>query len=133
MDLHRCVRLQRILVVDDSSDIRGMWLIWLTLSGFLVDEAQNGAEAIDRARAHRPDMVLMDLSMPVMDGIEAIKRLRADDSTTDVPIIALTALDSEEFVRRAQEAGADAYVRKPVSPEELLVHVQHGFTRQRHH
>ncbi|MEO8260871.1 MAG: response regulator [Acidobacteriota bacterium] len=116
-------------MVDDSPDIRGMWLTWLSLSGFVVDEAENGAEAVARARAHRPDMVLMDLTMPVMDGIEAIKRLRADDSTTDVPIIALTALDADDSVRRARDAGADAYVRKPVSPEELLEHMQRAFTQ----
>jgi CheY-like chemotaxis protein len=120
---------ERILVVEDSPDIRGLWLAWLTLSGFVVDEAENGVEAIARARDHRPDLVLMDLSMPIMDGVEAIRRLRAESSTADVPIIAVTALDTDEAAERAEAAGADTYLTKPVLPDELLVHMKDAFER----
>jgi CheY-like chemotaxis protein len=131
MDRRALARPQRVLVVEDSADIRGLWRMWLTFSGFLVDEASNGAEAVTVARDRRPDLVLMDLCMPVMDGVEAIKVLRADSSTAGVPIVVITAQGTDESARRAAEAGADAYVDKPVMPEELLQHMRDAFNRKR--
>jgi chemosensory pili system protein ChpA (sensor histidine kinase/response regulator) len=101
--------------------------MWLMLSGFKVAEAANGREALEQVRHHRPDMVLMDLSMPLMDGVEAIRRLRSDASTADLPIIALSALGTDEAARQAHEAGANAYVQKPVPLEELLRYVENTF------
>jgi CheY-like chemotaxis protein len=133
MERRALARPQRVLVVEDSADIRGLWRMWLTFSGFLVDEATNGVEAITVARSRKPDLVLMDLCMPVMDGVEAIKVLRADAGTSDVPIIVITAQGTEESAQRAAEAGADAYVDKPVMPEELLQHMRDAFNRKRAH
>jgi CheY-like chemotaxis protein len=131
MDRRALARPQRVLVVEDSADIRGLWRLWLTLSGFLVDEAENGMEAITRARDKRPDLVLMDLCMPIMDGVEAIKVLRADRATSEVPIILVTAQGTDESAQRAAEAGADAYIDKPVMPDELLQHMRDAFNRTR--
>jgi CheY-like chemotaxis protein len=105
--------------------------MWLTFSGFVVDEAANGADALALARDKRPDLVLMDLCMPVMDGVEAIKALRADSPTAQVPIIVITAQGTDESAQRAAEAGADAYVDKPVMPDELLQHMRDAFNRKR--
>jgi CheY-like chemotaxis protein len=131
MDRRALARPQRVLVVEDSADIRGLWRTWLTFSGFLVDEAANGVEAIALARTKRPDLVLMDLCMPVMDGLEAIKVLRAQVATSEVPIIVITAQGTDESAQRAAEAGADAYVDKPVMPDELLQHMRDAFNRTR--
>jgi CheY-like chemotaxis protein len=105
--------------------------MWLTFSGFLIDEASNGADAVTLARNRRPDLVLMDLCMPVMDGVEAIRALRADSSMAGVPIIVITAQGTDESAQRAAEAGADAYVDKPVMPDELLQHMRDAFNRKR--
>jgi CheY-like chemotaxis protein len=105
--------------------------MWLTGSGFSVDEASNGAEALSQAASRPPDLVLMDLCMPIMDGVEAIRRLRANPSTAEVPIIVITAQGTEESAQRAAEAGADAYVDKPVMPDELLHHMKDAFNRKR--
>jgi len=121
---------RRILVVEDSPDIRELWRLWLTLSGFIVDEAANGAEGVQKAREQRPDLVLMDLLMPVMDGVEAIQCLRAHASTADVAILAITAVSSGEAAQRARAAGADACVSKPLMPEDLLIHMQTALDRR---
>jgi CheY-like chemotaxis protein len=122
---------QRVLVAEDSADIRGLWCTWLTFSGFVVEEAANGAEAIALARIKRPDLILMDLCMPVMDGVEAIKVLRAEPSTAEVPIIVITAQGTDDSAQRASQAGADAYIDKPVMPDELLQHMRDAVDRRR--
>jgi CheY-like chemotaxis protein len=78
-------------------------------------------EAIEQARRHRPDVVLMDVSMPVMDGLEAARRLRAE--AEDLRIIALTADGGTEISKRVKDAGCDYFLRKPVSPDDLLTHI----------
>lgn len=118
------LRAQRILLVEDAVDIREMWRLWLTFRGFHVDAAGDGAEALRLASVCRPDLVLMDLWMPIMDGVEAIRRLRARPSTADVPIIAITADTSTTAVERARASGCDQFVAKPVMPEELLDHIR---------
>lgn len=111
--MRRCV-----LLVEDTVDLREMWRVFLDYSGFQVLEADNGAEALALARAHHPDLVVMDLWMPVMDGIEAIIRLKQDPTTASVPILALTAQVGAESVARA--AGCDEFHEKPIGPDELL-------------
>src|SRR6478672_12309173 len=84
-------RPQRILIVDDAAEIRELWRLWLTFWGFSVQEARNGAEAVQMALANPPDLVLMDLWMPVLDGLQAMRQLRDDPRTTNVPVVALSA------------------------------------------
>ena len=131
MDPRAATGPRRVLVAEDSADIRGLWRTWLTFSGFLVEEASNGVEAIMLARAKSPDLILMDLCMPVMDGVEAIKLLRAEPSTAEIPIIVITAQGTEDSARLASDAGADAYLDKPVMPDELLQHMTDAFDRKR--
>jgi two-component system cell cycle response regulator DivK len=122
-------RPQRVLIVDDSEDIRELWRLWLTFWGFEVEEATDGAEAVRRAKAHRPDLVLMDLWMPVLDGLDATAQLKANRSTTDVPVLALSADVFPPTPDRARAAGCDAFLAKPLDPDSLLEEIRVAFRR----
>ena len=108
-----------ILVAEDDDMSRDMLSRRLAKLGYVVIEARNGAEAIDAARGEMPDLIVMDVCMPRMDGIEAMRRLKADEKTKNIPIIALTALNTAGDVRRALEAGCDGYETKPVALARL--------------
>ena len=123
-------RPQHVLVVDDDSDIRHIWEMWLTFWGFRVEEAANGAEALDKAKAQRPDLVLMDIWMPVLDGIAATRRLKTDARTSDVPVLALSADGYPPAPQKALQAGCDVFLQKPVDPDTLLEAIR-GALRQK--
>jgi two-component system, cell cycle response regulator DivK len=110
-----------VLIVDDYEDAREMYAEYLELSGFRVVEARNGLEAVEKALALRPAVILMDLSLPVMDGWEATRRLKGDARTRSIPVVLLTghALDGS-----SSEAQYDAYVTKPCLPDDLVREVQ---------
>jgi CheY-like chemotaxis protein len=112
--------MARILLVEDNPDNRDMLSRRLVRRGFELCFAADGAEAIERARADRPDLVLMDLSLPVIDGWEATRRLKADPATRAIPVIALTAHAMAGDRTRALEAGCDDYDTKPVDLPRLL-------------
>ena len=118
---------QRILIAEDSDDLRALWTEWLTLRGFMVDEARDGEEAVRLALHRTPHLILMDLWMPRLDGITATERLRAHAVTADVPILALTADPSHLALARARNAGCDTVVAKPLAPEALLEHLRAVF------
>jgi two-component system, cell cycle response regulator DivK len=113
-----------VLIVDDYQDAREMYAEYLEFSGFRVAEARNGQEAVDQAFALRPDVVLMDLSLPVMDGWEATRRLKGDERTRNIPVVALTGHALDGHSREAQDAGCDAYVTKPCLPDALVREVK---------
>ena len=117
-------RPQSVLIVDDAAEIRELWRLWLTYWGFSVEEARNGAEAIEKAQAAPPDLVLMDLWMPVLDGLEATRRLKEDSRTSHVPVLALSAQTLAPNAEAAAEAGATSFVPKPCDPDELLQHIR---------
>lgn len=127
------LRPQRVLIADDSADMREMWSLWLTSWGFTVDEACNGAEAVAKARAHPPDLVLMDLWMPVLDGLEATRELKAHPATADIPVLALTAQRGMPTAAQARQAGCDMFLQKPLDPHELLDKIRESFSRVRGH
>jgi two-component system cell cycle response regulator DivK len=112
--------MTRILLVEDNPENREMLSRRLIRRGFEVAFAEDGAEAIERARADIPDLVLMDLSLPVMDGWEATRRLKADPTTAGIPVIALTAHAMSGDRERALQAGCDDYDTKPVELDRLL-------------
>jgi two-component system cell cycle response regulator DivK len=114
---------QLILVVDDFDDNRAMYAEFLALKGFRVAEAANGEEAVAMTTELMPAVVVMDLSLPVMDGWEATRRLKADPRTRNVVIIALTGHAEDSHADRARDAGCDDFVAKPCLPEELLAKV----------
>jgi CheY-like chemotaxis protein len=93
-----------ILIVEDQSELRQLYVHQLVLSGFDVIEAENGADAITHTASHAPDVVLMDLSLPVVDGWEATRRLKADERTAHIPVVALTAHDGSGELQRATRA-----------------------------
>ncbi len=118
-----------VLVVDDFVDAREMYAEYFAFSGFRVVEASNGAEAVQKALELTPHVVLMDLSMPGMDGWEATRRLKADRRTKDIPVIALTGHALTGFSESAKQAGCDAFVTKPCLPDTLVGEVRRVLAR----
>jgi CheY-like chemotaxis protein len=114
----------RILIVDDFEDNRAMYAQFLTFSGFRVAEAANGVEALEKATALMPDLIVMDLSLPVMDGWEATRRLKRDARTRQIPVLALTGYALSAHSKEAKEAGCDAFVTKPCLPDQLVSEIQ---------
>ena len=117
-------KLPLILVVDDYQDAREMYAEYLQFSGFRVAEAKNGIEAVEQAVALKPDLILMDLSLPGMDGWEATRRLKADETTRHIPIVALTGHALAGASEGAKRAGCDSFVTKPCLPDDLVVEVR---------
>jgi CheY-like chemotaxis protein len=113
-----------ILIVDDFEDNRAMYVEYLQFQGFRVAEAVNGADAIDRTLELMPSVVVMDLSLPVMDGWEATRRLKANPTTKHVVIIALTGHAEVAHAQKARDAGCDDFVAKPCLPEQLVAKVR---------
>jgi CheY-like chemotaxis protein len=113
-----------VLLVDDYPDAREMYSEYLQYSGFDVIEAGNGIEALERALEREPDIILMDLSLPVMDGWEATRRLKADRRTAGIPVVALTGHALAGISEGARRAGCDAFVTKPCLPEDLVKEIR---------
>jgi two-component system, cell cycle response regulator DivK len=121
-----------ILVVDDYQDAREMYAEYLQFSGFRVAEARNGNEAVEQAFALKPALILMDLSLPGMDGWEATRRLKADEATRHIPIVALTGHALAGASEGARRAGCDSFVTKPCLPDDLVVEVRRMLGTAKH-
>jgi CheY-like chemotaxis protein len=113
-----------VLVVDDFQDNREMFAELLLLAGFRVAEATNGREALDQAGALLPEVILMDLSLPEIDGWEATRRIKGDPRTRHIHVIALTGHALADCSRDAREAGCDAFLTKPCMPDKLIDEVR---------
>jgi two-component system, cell cycle response regulator DivK len=113
-----------ILIVDDFQDNREMYAEYFTFSGFHVEEAGNGQEALDKAFDLLPDLIIMDLSLPGMDGWEATRRLKKDERTKNIPVVALTGHALAGHSKGAKEAGCDAFITKPCLPDVLVAEVK---------
>ena len=113
-----------VLAADDDADILGLITFRLERSGYTVLQAHDGEEALELARTAKPDLAVLDVMMPKLDGFELTRRLRADEATRRMPIILLTARAQEADVQEGFEAGADDYIRKPFSSQELRARVQ---------
>ena len=107
-----------ILVAEDQSDIREMMRIFLEMEGYAVIEAKDGREAVIKVLDHRPDLVFMDIAMPVVDGVEAIRSIREIPEVASVPIVAVSAYGSY-FREVARDAGCDLLLRKPLDLDAL--------------
>jgi two-component system cell cycle response regulator DivK len=113
-----------VLLVDDFQDNREMYAMYLEHAGMQVAEAGNGHEALDQAFRLLPDLIVMDLSLPGIDGWEATRRLKADERTRKIPVVALTSHALEGYSEGARAAGCDAFVTKPCLPEQLLSEIR---------
>ncbi len=121
-----------ILLVEDNEDNRTVYRLLLEHYGYRVVEATDGEEGVRRAREERPALVLMDISIPIIDGWEATRILKADPDTASIPVIALTAHALPADRARAMEVGCDGYLAKPIEPrrvvEEVRRHLGHDGT-----
>jgi two-component system cell cycle response regulator DivK len=120
-----------VLVVEDYEDAREMYSAYLQFSGYRVAEATNGLEAIEKTIELMPDIILMDLALPKIDGWEATKRLKSDERTKHIPIVALTGHALSGFAEGAREAGCDAFVTKPCLPDALVSEIQRMLATRR--
>jgi CheY-like chemotaxis protein len=113
-----------VLVVDDFADNREMYSEYLSFCGYEVIEARNGIEALEAAQARKPNIIIMDLSLPVMDGWEATRRLKADDRTRSIPVVALTGHALAGHSKGAKDAGCDSFLAKPCLPDQLVAEIK---------
>ncbi len=117
--------MTKILVAEDDRDIRELLLFSLrNLGGFEVVQASNGAEAVERAQAGAPELILMDVRMPKMTGYEACAKLKEFDSTRDIPVVFLSAKGQESEIQHGMSVGAEDYILKPFAPDELVKQVR---------
>ncbi len=110
---------ERILLVEDNPMNRRVSQFLLKAQGYIVDEARDAQEALGMLKARLPDLILMDLQLPGMDGYAATKLIKQDAATKDIPIVALTAYAMSGDAERAREAGCDGYITKPIDPDEF--------------
>ena len=115
---------KRILVIEDTEDNRRILRDLLTRAGFELIEAADGETGVSMATTHRPDLILMDIQLPVFDGYEATRRIRANPDTSTIPIIAVTSYALSGDESKALAAGCNSYVAKPFSPRKILAMVQ---------
>ena len=122
----------RVLIADDNGDSREMYALYLNMVGYSVDTAEDGHEAILKARALRPDLVVMDLQMPKLDGWAAIRELQSRAETAAIPVIVLTGHDFKAYLKPAAlAAGVVSYLMKPCFPEQLAREVGACLTARR--
>jgi len=115
---------KRILVVEDQEDNRQILRDLLTSASYEVVEAKDGEQALAAVRAQRPDLILMDIQLPVLDGYEATRRIKADPQLNSIPVIVVTSYALSGDESKARAAGCDAYVTKPYSPRQLLAKIK---------
>jgi two-component system cell cycle response regulator DivK len=115
---------KRILVVEDQEDNRRILHDLLTSAGYEIIQAENGKEAMAAAARERPDLILMDIQLPLLDGYEATRRIKADPALRAIPIIVVTSYALSGDETKARAAGCDAYVTKPYSPRALLAKIR---------
>jgi two-component system cell cycle response regulator DivK len=113
-----------VLVVDDMSDMRDLYSFYLRYMGMRAESAADGLEALVKARELKPDLIVMDLMMPGITGIEAIRRLKEEELTRGIVIIALTASHDPEMKRAALDARCDAFLTKPCPPDALTAEIR---------
>ena len=115
---------KRILVIEDTKDNRKILRDLLTYSGYEIIEAEDGATGVAMAAAQVPDLILMDIQLPVIDGYEATRRIKADPATRHIPIVAVTSYALAGDEAKTRDAGCDGYIAKPYNPRDLLQKVR---------
>ena len=120
--------LKKVLVVEDHADIRKMMAIYLKMYKYEVIEASDGYEAVEKALEHRPDAVLLDLAMPVLDGVDSARAMRLSRELDDTPIVCITAY-RDFYEDRAREAGCNAVLQKPIDFRQLDSLLKHHISQ----
>jgi two-component system cell cycle response regulator DivK len=115
---------KRILIVEDTEDNRQILRDLLTAAGYELIEAVDGAAGVAMAAKHKPDLVLMDIQLPLVDGYEATRRIKADPDLRHIPVVAVTSYALSGDEEKARAAGCDGYIAKPFSPRQLLAKVR---------
>jgi two-component system, cell cycle response regulator DivK len=115
---------KRILIIDDQEDLRGVLRDLLSGSGYAVVEAADGRDGVAKAKSERPDLILMDIQLPLVDGYEATRQIKADPTLAKTPIIAVSSFAMKGDEEKARAAGCDHYITKPYSPLQLLRTIQ---------
>ena len=116
--------LPLVLLAEDFEDARELYRDYLEFSGFAVETATNGRDAIDRAIALQPDVILMDASMPVLDGWQATRELKSNPATQHIPVLALTAHAFDDARQQAEAVGCEGFITKPCLPDDLVSKVR---------
>lgn len=114
---------QSILIVDDEEMTRNLLRLMLKGTEFAIDEAEDGFAALEKVQANKPDVLILDVMMPGLDGLEVCRQLRADAATSDLPVIMLSAKTTQMAIQDGLNAGADKYLTKPVGFRELIQHI----------
>lgn len=115
---------QSVLIVDDEPMARTLLRLMLVRAGFHVSEAEDGYDALEKVRKNQPDIILLDVMMPGMDGFAVCEKLRSEAVTAELPIIMLSAKTDLDSINKGLRAGATVYLTKPISPEDLTQHVK---------
>ena len=117
--MNRALPQQTILLVEDFDDTRLMMKLWLMKKGYRVIEAENGEQAIELAQSEQPDLIIMDMMMPGVGGLDATRQIREYQSLRQTPIVAVSAYGANEYRAKALDAGCTEYVSTPFEPDEL--------------
>lgn len=120
----------RILVVEDEPENQLAIQVILTVEGFEVVSVEDGRLALQTAKEQRPDLILLDVMMPEINGFEVLAQLRQDEATKSIPVIMLTALAQRSDVAKAVEAGVDGYVAKPFEPDDLIERIRKAIVKR---
>jgi CheY-like chemotaxis protein len=118
-----------ILIVEDDPETRHLYQSVFETGGFRTEAAHNGLQALEKARVSRPDLILTDIAVPGIDGIELCRRLRADSATRDIPILAVTGYEDRHYPDRASVAGVNRTLIKPLPPDVLLTEARQLLTK----
>ncbi len=114
-----CRPRPRVLIVDDNADVRAMYAWCLRASGWMVCEADDGVEAYEALEAFAPDAVVMDVRLPIVDGLQIVRRIKADAELAHVRVVVCTGVPDSRLEGEAEESGCDAFVRKPCTPDDM--------------
>jgi CheY-like chemotaxis protein len=120
----------KVLIVDDTNTLRSLVQIYLIAHGWEFVEAQNGADGLEKARTVRPDVIVSDVKMPVMDGFELCAAIRSDPDLFEIPVVLLTMLGDEASRQRGRLVGATAFLTKPIAPDKLREAVRSAVQRK---
>jgi two-component system, cell cycle response regulator DivK len=126
---HDLVNARKVLLVDDHADNCDVYALILEYVGYEVQKANDGWEGVQRARSWKPDVILMDISMPVLDGLQATEILKLDADTRRIPVIAISAHDDPRMIARSLAAGAEGYLVKPTAPARVLQEIERCLER----